>query len=358
MTPPSPVTVPEVPYILQYGSLAGWPHLVARGLRAAGYSSLNVVAETGDVEDLDRQLPHDRALNRKHQGKLHKFLSRSAYMVQASREASLVHYHGAVIQRGSWHHLFEGPLYARHDIPMIMSFGGGDARIISDARAKNPYFYRKRDDARDQRTRAYLKSISRYIRHAASDPEMLSYARDYFDECHLFRQPVDLTLIPFNEPNIECRPVVLHIPTEPWVKGTDLICEAAAKLQSEGHDFEFRMKRQLTQREFFREIANCDIYVDELKCGAHGVTAVETMAAGKPTLTYIRDDLVAEFPPELPLVNTNPDTIYERLRELIVDADMRRRISFASRSYVERYHALDVVVRDLVAIYKKAGWQA
>ena len=38
--------------------------------------------------------------------------------------------------------------------------------------------------------------------------------------------------------------------------------------------------------------AKADVIVDQLRCGSHGVFAVEAMATGKPVLCYIRDELV------------------------------------------------------------------
>lgn len=345
-------------YILQYGSLAGWPYQVAEGLRAAGYNSLNVIQENSDVEDLDRQLPHHRALAHKSDGKVSKFIKRARFLGEVAEQCSLVHYHGGVILRSHWHHLIEGKLLAKKQIPMIMSFGGGDARIVSEARAKNPYFFRQPDEQRDERIRAYLKSISRYIRHVATDYEMMTYVEPYFEKCHLFRQPVNLQTIQFNEPRLDRPPVILHTPTESWVKGTEYVIAAVEKLKAEGYKFEFRLKRQLTQTQMYEEMKACDVYIDELLCGSHGVTAVETMAAGKPTMTYIRPDLVSKYPAEMPLVNTNPDTLYDKLKELICEPTLRADLSYRSRQYVEKYHDVDVVVGDLIDIYKDIGFQS
>ncbi|MCE7980650.1 MAG: hypothetical protein DYG89_05610 [Caldilinea sp. CFX5] len=79
------------------------------------------------------------------------------------------------------------------------------------------------------------------------------------------------------------------------------------------------------------------------------------MASGKPTLTYIREDLIEQYPKDLPLVNTNPDTIYTRLKELIVDTERRREIGLKSRTYVEKNHALEVVGAKLLQVYQKIG---
>lgn len=344
------------PYILQYGSLAGWPARVARGLRDAGVPSLNVIAEEADVDDLNRRLPYDRAIARQSSHKAVKLAQRGAFVLEAARHASLVHYHGGVIWPARLHGGLEGRLFQSRDIPMLMSFGGGDARNIADARANNPYFYLTPDPARDARTHAYLSAISKRIRFAATDYEMLPHVERYFEKCFVFRQPVDTDEIAFNPP-VDRPPVFLHIPTHPWAKGTDHILAAVERLRAEGLSFEFRTKRQLTQAELYREIADCDVYVDELRCGSHGVTAVETMAAGKPTLTYIRPDLVSAYPADMPLVNANPDTVYEQMREMICNPALRRQLSFDSRAYAEKYHDIRVVTQDLLTIYREIGWR-
>ncbi|WP_193337143.1 glycosyltransferase family protein [Devosia beringensis] len=341
--------------ILQYGSLAAWPYWLAEGLTAIGQPSVNVIPEDTDVFDLDRRLPHHVALAKKTDSRLSRFASRAGFLARVPDRYSLVHYHGSHLLRGSMHHLLEGPYLAARKIPMLVSFGGGDARIVSMARRNNPYFYREEDPARDESIRRYLKSISRYIRYAATDCEMAEYVAPYFDKVFTFRQPVDMGRFSYVAPDAPRRPVLLHVPTEPHVKGTEQIVAAIEALRSEGLDFDFRMVRQLTQKEFYAELASCDVYIDELRCGSHGVTAVEAMACGKCTVTYIRPDLVDRYPADLPLVNANPDTITAVLRDLIGDADRRRDIAARSRAYALRYHDARVVAQDMLAAYEEIG---
>jgi glycosyltransferase involved in cell wall biosynthesis len=113
--------------------------------------------------------------------------------------------------------------------------------------------------------------------------------------------------------------------------------------------------RRLTQDEFYRELAACDVYVDELRCGSYGVSAVEAMAAGKPTVTYIRPDLIEQYPADLPIANANPDTIASVLRRLISEPEWRCALSSRSRRYVERHHDSLVVARDMRDIYLQVG---
>ena len=345
----------EMKPVLQYGSLAAWPYWLAEALSAIGCPSINVIPEESDVHDLDRRLPHHEALCPASMARPLKLLHRVAFLARIPSRFSLVHYHGSHMLRGSAHHLLEGRYLAAKNIPMIVSFGGGDARIVEMARARNPYFYRAADPARDESIKAYLRSISRYVRFVATDCEMAEYVEPYFEKVFTFRQPVDLSRFTYRNPDLERPPVFLHVPTEPYVKGTEEIVAAFDKLKAEGLRFEFRMKRRLTQVEFYRELTSCDVYMDELRCGSHGVTAVEAMAAGKPTVTYIRPDLLHKYPDDMPLVNANPDTILAALRQLILDPTRRGDIARKSRLYVERYHDALVVARDMLDTYRQIG---
>lgn len=237
-------------------------------------------------------------------------------------------------------------------VPMLLSFGGGDARPSKIANELNPYFYKPYNRKLDAIIRARYASWGCNIRFCATDPEMAGYAESYFDKVFTFRQPVNLDEIQLQIPSAEndC-PRILHIPTEPKVKGTEQLLVAVENLKKKGLKFEFVLKRQLTQAQVYKEISNCDVYVDELRCGSHGVTAVETMAAGKPTITYIREDLLEKFPAELPLVNANLDTVEAVLEGLILDAASRADIGTRSRAYVEKYHDSSVVADDLIEIY-------
>ena len=54
-------------------------------------------------------------------------------------------------------------------------------------------------------------------------------------------------------------------------------------------------------------LAGCDLVVDQLHMGWYGLLAIETMAEGKPVVSYVRDDFHGHAP-GLPVVNATPDT--------------------------------------------------
>lgn len=341
--------------ILQYGSLAGWPFTVAEALNDLGVSSENVIPESRDWGDLDRKLRHHAVISQSDSKKIVKILDRIKFMLSIPSKYSLVHYHASHLLRPSLHPLIEGKYLECSGVPMIVSFAGSDARIIEMARARNSYFFKDADPEGDRRRRKYLRDISKKIRFVATDCEMEEYVAPYFEKVFVFRQPV--TLHKFRVEASEARklPVLLHVPTNPIVKGTDYILKAVELLRAEGLKFEFKLIRQLSQEDFYKELANCDVYVDELRCGSYGMSAVEAMAMGKPTVTYVRPDLVPKYPPNMPLANANPDTVASVLRDLIGDEGLRTDLGLRGRSYVEKYHDSKAVASELMAAYKEIG---
>ncbi|WP_210397636.1 glycosyltransferase family 4 protein [Motiliproteus sediminis] len=338
--------------ILQYGSLAGWPYTIAHTLREKGIASSNVIFYDRDESGFKRNLKYDSTVCDLGDTKLEKIAKACSFVNELSRECGLVHYHGATVFPPEYHFIYEGRVLRKANVPMLISFGGGDARPLGIANRLNKYFYRDNDFFHELRINLRYFSWSRNIKYCATDPEMKEYALPHFDRVFTFRQPIDLARIPEPTATRSEKPVVLHIPTEPEVKGTAYIVKAVDRLRQKKLDFDFVMKTGLSQSQVYDEISKCDIYVDELRCGSHGVTAVESMAAGKPTITYIRDDLLDKFPAELPLVNANPDTIERVLEKLLVDTDLRRDIGRNSRAYVEKYHCASVVADELIEIYQ------
>ncbi|WP_072681729.1 glycosyltransferase [Arcobacter sp. LA11] len=347
----------EDKYILQFGSLAGWPYKIAKELRTRGINSKNVVYYNKDVHDLKRNLPFDESIYHPSDSKFTIFKKIIRFIKKSSKDTKLVHYHGSNIFFRELHHLYEGKLFHKNNIPMLITFGGGDVRNTRHSRKLNPYFYVPfgfESVKRDFRIFLRHKSWNKYLKYTLCTPEFSKYMEPYFEKVFIYRQPVNLDDIECRIPDAnKSRPKILHIPTEPLVKGTKYIVEAVEKLKNDGYDFEFVLKRQLTQEELYREIVDCDIYVDELRCGSHGVTAIEAMCAGKPTLTYIREDLVDNYPEDLPIVNANPDTIYDVLKDLITDSQKRHNIGEVSRKYVEKYHDIKVVVDNIIKVYEE-----
>lgn len=341
--------------ILHFGSLAGWPYTMANVSRTMGIKAENWVHMYKDVDDLDRKLPYDASIFVDKDPLIKKMAKTLAFLKNCPNNFCLIHYHSTNLLHRELHFLFEGPFFKRKKIPMVLSLGGGDSRLDAFSKNLNKYYYKTPSFLHDLRIKMRWMSWRKNITLCATEPEIALIANHYFDNVKMFRQPVEIHKFPFNPPSIDNQtPLLLHVPTSPEVKGTKYILAAVENLKKKGLQFEFKMLRRLTQSEFYNHLAHCDVYIDELRLGGHGVTAVESMAMGKPTISYIREDLISHYPQDLPLVNANPDTIERTLERLVLEPKSRFDIGSASRRYAEKYHDAEIIINDMSSIYLEA----
>lgn len=166
-------------------------------------------------------------------------------------------------------------------------------------------------------------------------------------QCH-FAIDTDKIQPIYNQPGNTIR--ILHAPNHKEIKGTKFIEQAILELQKEGYPIEYIFKQGLPNNELIKLIQSSDIVIDQLIMGWHGMFALEAMAAGKPTICYIREDLLALYEDagcinrgEIPLINARPGNIKEVLKDMCEHREMWKEHGRLSRAYVEKYHSLEVV---------------
>jgi hypothetical protein len=337
--------------ILHLGSLAGWPYTIAKAMRENGVDSENVIHCYKDVAGLERKLPFDKSIYKTGDSPVVKAKKTWDFFKGAKEKYGLIHYHSSNIFPREIHWLLEGPWFKAAKIPMVLSLGGGDARFISKTRRLNKFFYREPNIIKDIDTYIRWLSWRQNIDLCATDPEMILFSRKYIDKNHLFRQPIDFTRLPTRKKNERNHLRFLHVPTEPWVKGTDIINLTMERFKNQGYSFEYESVRNLEQDKFYEKLNNCDVYIDELKCGSHGVTAVEAMALGKAVITYIREDLLPTYPRDLPIINSNPTDFFMTIQSILSGRIDVVDVGERSFVYAKTMHDSRIVANDLLRAY-------
>jgi glycosyltransferase involved in cell wall biosynthesis len=136
------------------------------------------------------------------------------------------------------------------------------------------------------------------------------------------------------------KPVVVHAPSSPSFKGTRFILEAVERLQKE-KDFEFRLIQNVPYEKAVQMYQDCDILIDQVLCPGSGKLATEALASGKIVLSLMNYEKYPQNNPEdCPIIDVNPDTLENKLSELIDNFEFRKQHALKSRPYVEKY--LDV----------------
>lgn len=135
---------------------------------------------------------------------------------------------------------------------------------------------------------------------------------------------------------------VVHSPNHRMIKGTEYVIAAVERLKKEGYQIDFRLLEGLKNTEVERILKESDILVELLVCG-YGLSGMEGMALGKPVISNFQTDTSVlryySYFDECPIVRADIDTIYEKLKWLIENPEIRREIGEKSRRYAEKYHS-------------------
>lgn len=191
-----------------------------------------------------------------------------------------------------------------------------------------------------------IQREERYFSYIVSPLECGGYIKRDYSNIHF---PVDLnnlesgSSVSLKNKNLR----ILHASTNMGYKGSKYILDAVERLKIE-FDFDFIFVQNVTIDQLYNEIRNSDLIIDGLLAGFTGLFSVESMAMGKPVICYIREDLVMD---NMPIINANPDTIYDRIKEILSNPGILNGIGSLSRKYVEEYHSDVIVCQKLINIF-------
>lgn len=278
---------------------------------------------------------------------------RAAFFHQAAQDYDVFHFHYG-----------ETFFPDRSDLPILKKMGkkvviqhrGSDVRILSVARSfNNPYVRIKEGRSRRKSVIVNkLKDLSSYIDHViVADHELYPYVKNYYKHVHIIRQAVNIKkLIPEYPSPLQDKPLIIHAPTNTNVKGTDYVLKAIKRMEKKGLSFNFKLIEKMKHEEALKLYRTADIIIDQLLIGSFGIFSLEAMALGKPVVCYIREGMTEKYPGKLPIINANPETLYDTLKYLVKHPEKRYKAGYRGRRYVEEYHDSLMIAKQLAALYK------
>ncbi|MEV4825852.1 glycosyltransferase [Micromonospora sp. NPDC049274] len=133
------------------------------------------------------------------------------------------------------------------------------------------------------------------------------------------------------------RPVVLHAPSARWTKGTDRILPVLTELHDE-QAIELKLIEGVPWEEMRELVRTADIVLDQFATGAYGTFAVEAMAAGRPVVAFLNEEMHARFGAHPPIVNATPGSLRKAIESLIEDRERAAQIGAASVEYAREFH--------------------
>ncbi|GAB2747539.1 hypothetical protein GCM10027039_01450 [Terrabacter koreensis] len=133
-------------------------------------------------------------------------------------------------------------------------------------------------------------------------------------------------------------PLVVHAPSNPRLKGTEVVERVVEPLVAEGL-VEYRRVTGLQPAEAADLIRSADIVIDQLLLGLYGVLACEAIASGAVVLGNVGDSLRAKVPAEIPVIEVTPTSLEAELRRVVAELPTLREGAGVRRAYVERFHS-------------------
>lgn len=235
----------------------------------------------------------------------------------------------------------------------IMWFVGSDIRhyesLEAAAKKAGLKFCKSKDEGSGpkalKRKMRMIHMVERYVDYIISYPAISQLLTKKY---HTIFIPQDICNIRYS--NISNpRPLVVHAPTDDEFKGTSHIVEAIERLKKEGYDFEFFLFRNVSNNKVRETLTRADIAVDQLFATGPGMFALESMAASCAVLGGNVPE-ISGYPPELPIIHTDPDNIYQNLKLLLENPELRRELGENCRKYVEKYHDSSKIADDFIRL--------
>lgn len=238
---------------------------------------------------------------------------------------------------------------------IIMHFFGSEIRRLDLAR-KYPFHYADLLGFNSEKEQEKIQRVGRIKKFAdvliVPDYELL----EYVPGAKIIPLTYDSELVSRIRPSTSIRNVIkiIHAPSNRVIKGTDLVIETVKKITkdlAQKYTISFELIENVKHEEALKAYSSADIVIDQLRLGIYATFAIECMSLSKPVICYIRPDLAKKYP-DLPIVNADPNTLYEKLKELIENKKLRSALGIKGRKYVKDHHDPKVIARKLIKLYK------
>lgn len=143
-------------------------------------------------------------------------------------------------------------------------------------------------------------------------------------------------------------PIVVHAPTSVG-KGTQYVEAAIERLKQEKINFIYKKVQNTPLKEALRIYESADIIVDQLLTPGGGKLAHEGLAMGKVVLTLVESQRYDQKKPvDMPFIDVRAETIYEKLKEVILNNELRKEIASKGRPYILKYHDPKKIIEDVI----------
>jgi hypothetical protein len=131
------------------------------------------------------------------------------------------------------------------------------------------------------------------------------------------------------------RPLIVHAPTSPLIKGTPHVREAVARLQQLGYEFEYVEIMNMTNDVVLETLSRAHIVLNEFYAFVPGMFGIEAMASGCALLNSADERIETDLPSgsnEAWKV-TRVEEIFDNLRELLDHKELIKPLAIRGQAW-------------------------
>ena len=143
-------------------------------------------------------------------------------------------------------------------------------------------------------------------------------------------------------------PKIVHASTNRSLKRTDYILDVIRNLRNSGIKFEFQLIEKTDNQELRRILSDSDIAIIFVAEPTLSMFTVEAMATGNVVLgggDYGYDII----PNNCPVITVNRINLYDKLKQVIINKDLRMKLGRAGREYVETNYSHIAVAKQILS---------
>lgn len=254
----------------------------------------------------------------------------------------------------------------RHGVRIVCLFAGSDIRspvlmrrfqeetgletIATYLDQVSPVFATASYDHQRYRTARVADKYADLIFNAAAD--QLSYLQRTAEPFPYFFPDEDL-LLSTAKHDVAGPRIVVHAPSSPIIKGTQVVRAAVRRLQAEGFVFEYRELLDLPHGEVIESLREAHIVLNEFYAFMPGVFGIEAMASNCALLTRADEKIETGLPPDSnsAWIVTTASDLYLNLRQLLSHPHQIAPQAAAGLAWVQRHATVDASgkrIRDLL----------
>jgi hypothetical protein len=332
--------------------IAGQVSYTAEGLRALGHGAVTAFPIPPALRDA-RPTFHLHE-----QSRLRYLTDRIGVTLRTLGRFDIYHYYNGTSLLAKRYGYLDARMNKALGKCVCVEYCGTDVRLPSIARQRNPYYvnaFAETAADEDRKREEMARWATLTGGHAIiTDVTLIPYLEPFFSNIHCLRHRLDVQGMTPHYPHSDtARPLLVHAPSNPAVKGTAYIRAAVESLRAKGRDFAYCELTGMSHATVLETLQRADLVLDQLTLGHYGVFAVEAMSLGKPTICFLLPEVLDAYPPELPIINANPDTVGDVLDAWLANGAGRHQAGRASRAFAETTHDYRVVAQHFVDLYRQ-----